>query len=408
MIEDSQRLKSEVESRAGRLADKLVPWCLGGSLLTRLVTGNTARAVSVLMVDFSCALKLSMPLSVLSAMREAGRHRVTVKGGKYMEKVSEADTVIFDKTGTLTRACPTLREVVAFHGEDEKEMLRFAACLEEHFPHSVANAVVRAALERGLDHSEMHSEVEYVVAHGIATKIDGKRAAIGSSHFIFEDEAAAILPEDRERFEALSPACSWLYLAIDGVLSAAIGISDPLRPEAKSALAALHEAGIGKAVMLTGDSRSTAAAIASELGIDDYRAEVLPEDKADYIRSEQASGRTVLMIGDGINDTPALSLADVGIAVGSGAVIAREVADVTIAAEDLHELVWLKRLSDALMSRIHRNYRFVMGFNGALILLGALGLLPPAVSALMHNASTLLLSMNCLTDLLEENENEIS
>ena len=408
MIEDSQRLKSGVESRAGRLADKLVPWCLGGSLLTWLVTGNTARAVSVLMVDFSCALKLSMPLSVLSAMREAGRHRVTVKGGKYMEKVSEADTVIFDKTGTLTRACPTLREVVAFHGEDEKEMLRFAACLEEHFPHSVANAVVRAALDRGLDHSEMHSEVEYVVAHGIATKIDGKRAAIGSSHFIFEDEGAAILPEDRERFEALSPACSWLYLAIDGVLSAAIGISDPLRPEAKSALAALHDAGIDKAVMLTGDSRSTAAAIASELGIDDYRAEVLPEDKADYIRSEQASGRTVLMIGDGINDTPALSLADVGIAVGSGAVIAREVADVTIAAEDLHELVWLKRLSDALMSRIHRNYRFVMGFNGALILLGAFGLLPPAVSALMHNASTLLLSMNCLTDLLEENEHEIS
>jgi len=407
MIEDSQRLKSGVESRAGRLADKLVPWCLGGSLLTWLLTGNTARAVSVLMVDFSCALKLSMPLSVLSAMREAGRHRVTVKGGKYMEKVSEADTVIFDKTGTLTRACPTLREVVAFHGEDEKEMLRFAACLEEHFPHSVANAVVRAALERGLDHSEMHSEVEYVVAHGIATKIDGKRAAIGSGHFIFEDENAAILPEDRERFEALSPACSWLYLAIDGILSAAIGISDPLRPEAKSALAALHEAGIGKAVMLTGDSRRTAEAIASELGVDDCRAEVLPEDKADYIRAEQAAGRTVLMIGDGINDTPALSLADVGIAVGSGAVIAREVADVTIAAEDLHELVWLKRLSDALMRRIRRNYRFVMGFNGALILLGAFGLLPPAVSALMHNASTLLLSMNCLTDLLEENENEI-
>ncbi|MBR3060177.1 MAG: heavy metal translocating P-type ATPase [Oscillospiraceae bacterium] len=407
MIEDSQRLKSGVENRAGRLADKLVPWCLGGSLLTWLLTGNTARAVSVLMVDFSCALKLSMPLSVLSAMREAGRHRVTVKGGKYMEKVSEADTVIFDKTGTLTRACPTLREVVSFHREDEKEMLRFAACLEEHFPHSVANAVVRAALERGLDHSEMHSEVEYVVAHGIATKIDGKRAAIGSSHFIFEDEGAVILPEDRERFEALSPACSWLYLAIDGILSAAIGISDPLRPEAKSALTALHEAGIGKTVMLTGDSRSTAAAIASQLGIDDYRAEVLPEDKADYIRSEQAAGRTVLMIGDGINDTPALSLADVGIAVGSGAVIAREVADVTIAAEDLHELVWLKRLSDALMGRIHRNYRFVMGFNGALILLGAFGLLPPAVSALMHNASTLLLSVNCLTDLLEENEDEI-
>ena len=402
MIEDSQRLKSGVESRASHLADKLVPWCLGGSLLTWLLTRSTARAVSVLMVDFSCALKLSMPLSVLSAMREAQRHRVTVKGGRYMEKVSEADTVIFDKTGTLTRACPTLREVVAFHGEDEAEMLRFAACLEEHFPHSVANAVVRAALERGLDHSEMHSEVEYVVAHGIATKIGDKRTAIGSAHFIFEDEGAVILPEDRARFDALSPACSWLYLAIDGVLSAAIGISDPLRPEAKDALEALHAAGIRKAVMLTGDSRNTAAAIAGELGIDDFRAEVLPEDKAEYIRSEQAAGRTVLMVGDGINDTPALSLADVGIAVGSGAVIAREVADVTIAAEDLHELVWLKRLSDALMGRIHRNYRFVMGFNGALILLGALGLLPPAVSALLHNASTLLLSMNCLTDLLEE------
>ncbi len=402
MIEDSQRLKSEAESRAGHLADRLVPWCLGGSLLTWLLTGNTARAVSVLMVDFSCALKLSMPLSVLSAMREAQRHRVTVKGGKYMEKVSEADTVIFDKTGTLTRACPTLREVVPFRGEKEEEMLRVAACLEEHFPHSVANAVVRAARERGLDHREMHSEVEYVVAHGIATRIDGKRAAIGSGHFIFEDEGAEILPEDRAQFEALSPACSWLYLAVDGVLSAAIGISDPLRPEAKSALAALHEAGIQKAVMLTGDSRSTAAAVAGELGVDDFRAEVLPEDKADYIRAEQAAGRTVLMIGDGINDTPALSLADVGIAVGSGAVIAREVADVTVAAEDLHELVWLKRLSDALMGRIHRNYRFVMGFNGALILLGALGLLPPAVSALLHNASTLLLSMNCLTDLLEE------
>ena len=402
MIEDSQRLKSGVESRASHLADKLVPWCLGGSLLTWLLTGNTARAVSVLMVDFSCALKLSMPLSVLSAMREAQRHRVTVKGGKYMEKVSEADTVIFDKTGTLTRACPTLREVVPFHGEDAAEMLRVAACLEEHFPHSVANAVVRAALEQGLDHSEMHSEVEYVVAHGIATRIGGKRAAIGSSHFIFEDEGAAILPEDQERFDALSPACSWLYLAVDGVLSATIGISDPLRPEAKSALAALHEAGIQKAVMLTGDSRNTAAAIAAQLGVDDCRAEVLPEDKADYIRAEQAAGRTVLMIGDGINDTPALSLADVGIAVGSGAVIAREVADVTIAAEDLHELVWLKRLSDALMRRIHRNYRFVMGFNGALILLGAFGLLPPAVSAMLHNASTLLLSMNCLTDLLED------
>ncbi len=411
MIEESERLKSGVESRASHLADKLVPWCLGGSMLTWLLTGNTARAVSVLMVDFSCALKLSMPLSVLSAMREAGAHRITVKGGKYMETLSEADTAIFDKTGTLTRACPTLREIVPFHGQDAREMLRIAACLEEHFPHSVANAVVRAAQEKGIGHNEMHSEVEYVVAHGIATKIDGFRAVIGSSHFIFEDEGAVISPEDRERFDQLPEDCSWLYLAIDGVLAAAIGISDPLRPEAKAAVEALHNVGIRKTVMLTGDSRKTAAVIAAQLGVDDFRAEVLPEDKAAYIRAEQDAGRTVLMIGDGINDTPALSLADVGIAVGSGAVIAREVADVTIAAEDLHELVWLKTLSDALMRRIHVNYRFVMGFNGALIALGAFGILPPATSALLHNASTLLLSMKSLTNLLKEEgvkEDEIS
>ena len=411
MIEESERLKSGTEDRAYRLADRLVPWCLGGSALTWLLTGNTARAVSVLMVDFSCALKLSMPLSVLSAMREAGLHRITVKGGKYMETLSEADTAIFDKTGTLTRACPTLREIVPFHGQDETGMLRVAACLEEHFPHSVANAVVRAAQEKGIGHSEMHSEVEYVVAHGIATRIDGKRAVIGSSHFVFEDEGAVIAPEDRERFDALPEDCSWLYLAIDGVLSAAIGISDPLRPEAKAAVEALHGVGIRKTVMLTGDSRKTAAVIAAQLGVDDFRAEVLPEDKAAYIRAEQAAGRTVLMIGDGINDTPALSLADVGIAVGSGAVIAREVADVTIAAEDLRELVWLKTLSDALMRRIHGNYRFVMGFNGALIVLGALGILPPATSALLHNASTLLLSMKSLTNLLNEKgtkEHEVS
>jgi heavy metal translocating P-type ATPase len=402
MIEESERLKSGTEERAYRLADKLVPWCLGGSALTWLLTGNTARAVSVLMVDFSCALKLSMPLSVLSAMREAGLHRITVKGGKYMETLSGADTAIFDKTGTLTRACPTLRRIVPFHGQDETEMLRVAACLEEHFPHSVANAVVRAATERGIGHSEMHSEVEYVVAHGIATKIDGMRAVIGSSHFIFEDEGAVIAPEDRARFDALPEDCSWLYLAIDGVLSAAIGISDPLRPEAKAAVEALHGVGIGKTVMLTGDSKKTAAAIAVQLGVDDFRAEVLPEDKAAYIRAEQAAGRTVLMIGDGINDTPALSLADVGVAVGSGAMIAREIADVTVAAEDLRELVRLKRLSDALMRRIGRNYRFVMGFNGALILLGALGVLPPAAGALLHNTSTVLLSMDCLTDLIPE------
>ncbi len=402
MIEESERLKSGAESRAYNLADKLVPWCLGGSLLTWLLTGNTTRAVSVLMVDFSCALKLSMPLSVLSAMREAGRHKITVKGGKFLEKLSQADTVIFDKTGTLTHACPTVSQTVAFNGQDEREMLRVAACLEEHFPHSVANAVVRAAQERGLNHREMHSEPEYVVAHGIATRIGGERAVIGSRHFVFEDEGVKIRPEDQPRFDALDPGCSWLYLAIGGVLSAAIGILDPLRPEAEEIVELLHQAGIGKAVMLTGDSRNTAATIAKTLQIDDYRAEVLPEDKAAYIKAEQTQGRTVVMIGDGINDAPALSLADVGIAIGSGATIAREVADITIAAEDLRELVLLRRLSEKLMQRIGRNYRFVIGFNGALIFLGALGLLPPATSALLHNSSTLLLSMDCLTPLLSE------
>jgi heavy metal translocating P-type ATPase len=400
MIEDSERLKSGVELRAANLADRLVPWCLGGSLLTWLLTHNVTRAVSVLMVDFSCALKLSMPLSVLAAMREAGNRNITIKGGKFLELVSEADTVVFDKTGTLTKACPTVVRIVPFRGQDAAEMLRVAACLEEHFPHSVANAVVRAANERGLDHEEMHSEVEYVVAHGIATKINGKRTIIGSSHFVFEDEGTLVLPEDRAAFEELERSCSWLYLAVDGLLSAAIGILDPLRPEAGETLAALHAAGIGKTVMLTGDNRSTASAIAETLGVDEFRAEVLPEDKADYIRNEQMADRTVIMIGDGINDTPALSLADVGIAVGSGATIAREVADAVISAEDLRELVYLKQLSDALMKRIRQNYRFVMGFNGALIILGAFGVLPPAVSALLHNSSTLLLSMHSLTKLM--------
>lgn len=402
MIEESERLKSGAEDRAYHLADRLVPWCLGGSLLTWLLTGNTTRAVSVLMVDFSCALKLSMPLSVLSAMREAARHKITVKGGRYMETVSVADTVIFDKTGTLTHACPTVDRVAAFNGQEEKEMLRIAACLEEHFPHSVANAVVRAALEQGLDHREMHSEVEYVVAHGIATKINGVRAVIGSRHFVFEDENVTILPEDREAYESLSRSCSWLYLAIGGVLSAAIGIRDPLRPEAKETVEQLHRAGIRRTVMLTGDSRNAASAIAEELGVDDCHAEVLPEDKAGFIRTEQENGRTVIMIGDGINDAPALSLADVGIAIGSGASIAREVADITIAAEDLRELLLLRRLSERLMARISRNYRFVMGFNGALIALGAFGLLAPATSALLHNTSTILLSMDCLTNLLPD------
>ena len=401
MIEDSERLKSGAEAKASNLADRLVPWCLGGSLLTLLLTGNTVRAVSVLMVDFSCALKLSMPLSVISAMREAGRHRITVKGGKFMEKISGTDTVIFDKTGTLTKALPTVTAVVPFSGKNEEEMLRIAACLEEHFPHSVANAVVAAANIRGLDHSEMHSEVEYVVAHGIATKIGDERAVIGSAHFVFEDEHVKILPEDRELFDSLSDSVSWLYLGIGGVLNAAIGISDPLRPEAAEVIDKLHREGISRTVMLTGDNLRVAENIASKLGIDDYRAEVLPEDKAAYIASEHEAGRTVIMIGDGINDTPALSLADVGISVGSGAAIAREVSDVTIAAEDLHEIIWLKQLSDALMKRIDRNYRFVMGFNGVLIALGALGVLPPATSALLHNTSTLLLSMDCLTDLLD-------
>ena len=402
MIEESERLKSGAESRAYHLADRLVPWCFGGSLLTWILTGNTTRAVSVLMVDFSCALKLSMPLSVLSAMREAGQYKITVKGGKYLELLSEADTVIFDKTGTLTHACPTVRSVVPFRGNDEAEMLRIAACLEEHFPHSVANAVVRAAEERGLHHTEMHSEVEYVVAHGIATMIEGKRAVIGSRHFVFEDENVRIPEGESERFKALDPGCTWLYLAIAGELAAAIGIFDPLRAEAAETIALLHDSGITKTVMLTGDSVNTAKAIAAEVGVDDYHAEVLPEDKARYIREEQEAGRKVIMIGDGINDAPALSLADIGIAIGSGANIAREVADITIAAEDLRELVILRKLADRLMKRINRNYRFVMCFNGALILFGAFGMLPPATSALLHNTSTVLLGMDCMTNLLKD------
>ncbi len=405
MIEESESLKSEVENRAGHLADRLVPWCLGGSLITWLLTRNTARAVAVLMVDYSCALKLSVPLSVLSAMREAGRHSITVKGGKYLEKISHADTMIFDKTGTLTRACPTVIQVIPFGGEDEDEMLRIAACLEEHFPHSVANAVVRSALEKNLEHREMHSEVEYVVAHGIVSNIEGKRAVIGSAHFIFEDEGVKIRQKDQKRYDELSRSASWLYLGVGGYLAAAIAIFDPLRPEAKDVIDTLHREGISKTVMLTGDSDKMASAVADQLGIDDYRAEVLPEDKAEYIRKEQAAGHTVIMIGDGINDTPALSLADIGVALGSGAVIAREVAEVTISAEDLHEIVWLKRLSDALMNRIIHNYRFVMGFNSMLIALGAFGILTPAAGALLHNTSTIMLSMKCLTNLLKQGGN---
>ena len=402
MIEESEKLNSGVEKKAANLADKLVPWALAGSGLTWLLTRNITRAVSVLMVDFSCALKLAMPLSVLSAMREASSYRITVKGGKYLEKVAQATTILFDKTGTLTRACPTVAEVIPFHGQDADEMLRVAACLEEHFPHSMANAVVAAAREKGLDHQEMHTKVEYIVAHGIASRINRKTALIGSYHFVFEDQNVRIDPEDREKFDALPDHYSLLYLAIGKVLSAVICISDPLRPEARETVAALKEAGFTKTVMLTGDSARTAAAIAAEVGVDEFRAEVLPEDKAAFIQAEQALGRTVVMIGDGINDAPALSLADVGVAIGGGAAIAREVADVTIAAEDLRELVYLKQLSDALMGRIRRNYRFIMGFNGGLIGLGALGVLPPAASALLHNGSTVLLSANSMTPVLRD------
>ncbi len=402
MIEESEQLNSGAEIRAYDLANRLVPWCLGGSLLTRVLTGNTTNAVSVLMVDFSCALKLSMPLSVLSSMREASRHKITVKGGKFMEKLSEVDTFVFDKTGTLTNACPAVKTVIPFHGQNEAEMLRISACLEEHFPHSVANAVVQAAKDRGLDHREMHSEVEYVVAHGIATRIGDERVIIGSRHFVFEDEKAIICSEDQQCFDSLDTGCSWLYLAIGGILSAAIGILDPLRPEARQTVNMLHGTGISNVVMITGDSRNTASAIASQLRIDNFRAEVLPEDKARFILNEQKQGHTVAMIGDGINDAPALSLADVGIAIGTGAAIAREVADITIAAEDLRELVLIRNLSEKLMKRIDRNYRFVMGFNGMLILLGALGVLPPAASALLHNSSTLILGLDCLTDLIPD------
>lgn len=402
MIEESEKLNSGVEKKAANLADKLVPWVLAGSGLTWLLTRNITRAVSVLMVDFSCALKLAMPLSVLSAMREASSYRITVKGGKYLEKVAQATTILFDKTGTLTRACPTVAEVIPFHGQDADEMLRVAACLEEHFPHSMANAVVAAAREKGLDHQEMHTKVEYIVAHGIASRINRKTALIGSYHFVFEDQNVRIDPEDREKFDALPDHYSLLYLAIGKVLSAVICISDPLRPEARETVAALKEAGFTKTVMLTGDSARTAAAIAAEVGVDEFRAEVLPEDKAAFIQAEQALGRTVVMIGDGINDAPALSLSDVGVAIGGGAAIAREVADVTIAAEDLRELVYLKQLSDALMGRIRRNYRFIMGFNGGLIGLGALGVLPPATSALLHNGSTVLLSANSMTPVLRD------
>ena len=399
MIQRSEQMKSAAEAKASGLADKLVPYTFAGSLLSLALTRNVTRALSVLMVDFSCALKLAMPLAVLSAMREAGREHITVKGGKFLEAVAKADTIVFDKTGTLTHACPRVAEVVPFNGKDEAEMLRLAACLEEHFPHSMANAVVEEARRRGLRHEERHATVEYLVAHGIASSVDGEQVRIGSAHFIFEDEQCVIPEDEQAKFDALSPAFSQLYLAIDGVLSAVICISDPLREEAKDVLSALRGLGVKNAVMLTGDSPRTAAAIAEQLGVDDFRAGVLPSDKADYVAALRREGHTVLMVGDGINDSPALSEADAGIAISDGAAIAREIADITIAADSLWELVRLRQLAMALLHRIQNNYRFVIGFNGALIGLGVAGVLPPATSAMLHNLSTLAVSLHSMSAL---------
>lgn len=399
MIQRSEQMKSATEAKASNLADRLVPYTFAGSLLSFALTRNVTRALSVLMVDFSCALKLAMPLAVLSAMREAGREHITVKGGKFLEAVAQADTIVFDKTGTLTHACPRVAEVVPFNGKDEAEMLRLAACLEEHFPHSMANAVVEEARRRGLRHEERHATVEYLVAHGIASSVDREQVRIGSAHFIFEDEQCVIPEDEQAKFDALSPAFSQLYLAINGVLSAVICISDPLREEAKDVLSALRGLGVKNAVMLTGDSPRTAAAIAEQLGVDDFRAGVLPSDKADYVAALRREGHTVLMVGDGINDSPALSEADAGIAISDGAAIAREISDITIAADSLWELVRLRQLAMALLHRIQNNYRFVIGFNGALIGLGVAGVLPPATSAMLHNLSTLAVSLHSMSAL---------
>ena len=402
MIEESEKLKSGTENRALLLADRLVPWCLAGTVATYAFTRNVTRAISILMVDFSCALKLSMPLAVLSAMRECGEYHITVKGGKYLEALAKADTIVFDKTGTLTRATPQVVQVVPFSGCEEREVLQLAACLEEHFPHSMANAVVRAARERGISHEEMHSEVEYIVAHGIASRVGGTRVVIGSAHFIFEDEGCTIPAGEQAKFDALDPQYSHLYLAASGVLAGVICIADPLRPEAAQVLHKLRKLGIAQTVMMTGDSDRTARAIAAQVGVDRCFAEVLPEDKAAFVRDAKAEGHTVVMIGDGINDSPALSAADIGIAIHSGAAIAREIADVTIRADSLEELVTLKAIANALQKRVGSNYRFVLSFNSALILLGALGILPPATSAMLHNLSTLGISLRSMTDLLEQ------
>lgn len=401
MIEASEQLKSTVENRAAALANKLVPYTLASSALAFLLTQNVARALSVLMVDFSCALKLAMPLAVLSAMREAVGYHITVKGGKFLETVAKVDTIVLDKTGTLTHATPVVADIISFGHHEKDEMLRIAACLEEHFPHSMANAVVRAAHSKSLQHEEMHSRVDYLVAHGIASQVDDQRVIIGSAHFVFEDEKCTIPPGEQARFDALDPQYSHLYLAIGGELAAVIYIADPLRDEARDVIEQLRKLGIRRTVMLTGDSERTAAAIAAQVGVDEYHSEVLPEDKANYVQAERDKGHTVLMLGDGINDAPAMSAASIGVAIDDGAAIAREVADITIAGQSLYELVILRRLSTALLNRIQSNYHFVIGFNGALIALGVAGLLPPATSALCHNASTIGVSLHSMTDLID-------
>lgn len=401
MIEDSEKLKSSLEGKAATLADRLVPWSLGGTVLTWLLTRNVTKALSVLMVDFSCALKLAMPLAVLSAMREANGHHITVKGGKFLEAVAEADTIVFDKTGTLTKAQPVVADVVSFNGKTQDELLRIAACLEEHFPHSMARAVVDEAVRRGLVHEEMHSKVDYIVAHGIATYVGQERVVIGSYHFVFEDEKCQI-PQGKEGLFASLPAqYSHLYMAIGGQLTAVICIEDPLREEASQVIEGLRGLGISKIVMMTGDSDRTARAIADRVGVDEYYSEVLPEDKASFVEAEKKKGRKVIMVGDGINDSPALSAADAGIAISEGAAIAREIADITISQDDLHQLLTLKLLSNLLLKRIHRNYRFVIGFNLGLIGLGVTGVLAPATSALLHNTSTIAISVESMTDLLK-------
>ena len=402
MIEESEKLKSSTENRALELADKLVPWCLAGTIVTYALTRNVTRAISILMVDFSCALKLSMPLAVLSAMRECGTAHITVKGGKYLEALAKADTIVFDKTGTLTRATPQVVDIIPFSNSEKDDVLRLAACLEEHFPHSMANAVVRAAREQGLSHEEMHSEVEYIVAHGIASRVGGERVVIGSYHFVFEDEHCIVPADEQEKFDQMPAEYSHLYMAASGQLVGVICIADPLRPEAASVLRQLHKLGIRNTVMMTGDSYRTAEAIARQVGVDQFFAEVLPEDKANFVQKAKAEGHTVVMIGDGINDSPALSAADIGIAINSGAAIAREIADVTIKADSLEELVTLKTIANALQHRVSSNYRFVLSFNSTLIVLGALGILQPAASAMLHNLSTIGISLRSMTNLIQK------